>query len=79
MSKAFNRLKGLRGEREMTQADMAQLLGMTTVTYRRKENGQRSFTLQDVAKAQQVLGIDPQYYFFYKFCDQTVTDEQQPA
>lgn len=79
MSKAFNRLKGLRAEREMTQADMAQLLGMTTVTYRRKENGQRSFTLQDVAKAQQALGIDPQYYFFYKFSNRTVTDGQQPA
>ncbi|VEE82196.1 helix-turn-helix transcriptional regulator [Enterococcus hirae] len=79
MSKAFNRLKGLRAEREMTQADMAQLLGMTTATYRRKENGQRSFTLQDVAKAQQVLGIDPQYYFFYKFSNRTVTSDEQPA
>lgn len=78
MSK-FNRLKGLRAEKGMTQADMAQLLGMTTVTYRRKENGQRSFTLQDVAKAQQVLGIDPQYYFFYKFGNQSVTNDEQPA
>ncbi|HBC7247195.1 TPA: helix-turn-helix transcriptional regulator [Enterococcus faecalis] len=73
MEKAFNRLKGLRAERGLTQVDMANLLGMNPVTYRKKENGERDFTLKEVAKAQEVLEIDPQYYFFYKFSNQTVT------
>lgn len=73
MEKAFNRLKGLRAERGLTQVDMAKLLGMNPVTYRKKENGERDFTLKEVAKAQEVLEIDPQYYFFYKFSNQTVT------
>lgn len=73
MEKAFNRLKGLRAERGLTQVDMAKLLGMNPVTYRKKENGERDFTLREVAKAQEVLEIDPQYYFFYKFSNQTVT------
>ncbi|MDN3093770.1 helix-turn-helix transcriptional regulator [Enterococcus faecalis] len=64
MEKAFNRLKGLRAERGLTQVDMANLLGMNPVTYRKKENGERDFTLKEVAKAQEVLEIDPQYYFF---------------
>lgn len=73
MEKAFNRLKGLRAERGLTQVDMAKLLGMNPVTYRKKENGERDFTLKEVAKAQEVLEIDPQYYFFYKFSNRTVT------
>lgn len=77
MEKAFNRLKGLRAERGLTQVDMAKLLDMNPVTYRKKENGERDFTLREVAKAQEVLEIAPQYYFFYKFCNQTVTN--QPA
>ncbi|MBD9843860.1 helix-turn-helix transcriptional regulator [Enterococcus faecalis] len=77
MEKAFNRLKGLRAERGLTQVDMAKLLGMNPVTYRKKENGERDFTLREVAKAQKVLEIDPQYYFFYKFSNQMVT--KQPS
>lgn len=75
MEKAFNRLKGLRAERGLTQVDMAKLLGMNPVTYRKKENGERDFTLKEVAKAQEVLEIDPQYYFFYKFSNRTVTSQ----
>lgn len=37
MEKAFNRLKGLRAERGLTQVDMAKLLGMNPVTYRKKK------------------------------------------
>lgn len=75
MEKAFNRLKGLRAERGLTQVDMAKLLDMNPATYRKKENGERDFTLKEVAKAQEVLKIDPQYYFFYKFSNQTVTEQ----
>lgn len=75
MGKAFNRLKGLRAEKGLTQVEMAKLLGMNPDTYRKKENGERDFTLREVATAQKVLGIDPQYYFFYKYSNQTVTKQ----
>lgn len=69
----FNRLKGLRAELGMTQTDMAGILEMNTDTYRKKENGKRDFTLPEVARAKEKLGIDPQYYFFYLYSNQTVT------
>lgn len=72
--KVFTRLKALRAEKGMTQEDMANLLEMNVDTYRKKENGKRDFTLSEVALAQEKLQIDPQYYFFYNFSNQTVTD-----
>ncbi|EME8160481.1 helix-turn-helix transcriptional regulator [Enterococcus faecium] len=70
----FERLKGWRAERKITQKDMAEALGMGLATYRRKENGQRPFKLEDVVKAKTILELDPQYYFFYKFSNQSVTE-----
>lgn len=69
----FNRLKGLRAELGMTQKQMAELLEMNVDTYRKKENGKREFTLSEVAKAQEKLKIDPQYYFFYIYSNRLVT------
>lgn len=37
MGKAFNRLKGLRAEKGLTQVEMAKLLGMNPDTYRKKK------------------------------------------
>ncbi|EZY71522.1 helix-turn-helix transcriptional regulator [Staphylococcus aureus] len=75
----FNRLKGLRAERGLTQKDMAKILKMNTTTYRKKENGERDFTLQEVALAQKELNIDPQYYFFYMYSNQSVTNNLKEA
>ncbi|MGW7932405.1 helix-turn-helix transcriptional regulator [Staphylococcus xylosus] len=74
MIKKFNRLKGLRAEKGMTQSDMASILNMNVSTYRKKENGERDFTLKEVARAQNKLGIDPEYYFFYIYSNQLVTN-----
>lgn len=71
--KVFTRLKGFRAEKGLTQKQMAETLGMNEDTYRKKENGKREFTLSEVAKAKEVLGIDPEYYFFYQFSNQSVT------
>lgn len=72
-SKPFNRLKALRAEKGWTQEEMAKELEMNVDTYRKKENGKREFTLSEVFKAKERLGIDPNYYFFYIFSNQTVT------
>jgi len=69
----FKRLKALRAERGMTQKDMAEVLNMNVDTYRKKENGKRDFTLKEVAIAKEKLGVDPDYYFFYVFSNQSVT------
>ncbi|MFW8665983.1 helix-turn-helix transcriptional regulator [Enterococcus entomosocium] len=69
----FKRLKALRAERGMTQKDMAEVLDMNVDTYRKKENGKRDFTLKEVAIAKEKLGVDPDYYFFYVFSNQSVT------
>ena len=74
MAIKFNRLKALRAEKEMTQSDMARILNMNVATYRKKENGERDFTLKEVARAQSKLDIDPEYYFFYIYSNQVVTD-----
>lgn len=73
VNKEFKRLKALRAERGLTQAQMAKIIGIGEDTYRKKENGVREFTLSEVARAKEKLEIDPQYYFFYIFSNQTVT------
>lgn len=73
-SKPFNRLKALRAENGWTQEEMAKELEMNVDTYRKKENGKREFTLSEVVKAKDKLGIDPNYYFFYNFSNQSVTE-----
>lgn len=70
----FNRLKGFRAEMGLTQKQMADILGMNVNTYRKKENGEREFTLSEVAKAQEKLKVDPQYYFFYLYGNHLVTE-----
>lgn len=76
MSKEFKRLKGYRAEKGLTQKEMAKILGMNENTYRKKENGERGFTLKDVVIAQQKLSIDPEYYFFYNFSHQKETNKE---
>lgn len=73
MDKPLGRLKAYRAENGLTQEEMAKALGMAVTTYNLKENGIREFRLSEVAKAQQELGLDPQYYFFYIYGNRTVT------
>lgn len=42
------KLKGLRAEHALTQDECAKLLGVTTATYNRKENGVTPFDVREV-------------------------------
>lgn len=75
IERPFKRFKAYRAENGLTQEEMAEILGMNTDTYRKKENGKREFTLSEVANAKEKLGIDPNYYFFYLHSNQSVTKE----
>lgn len=43
------KLKGLRGERMITQSDIAEVLGISTATYNRKENGIGQFDAREIS------------------------------
>ncbi len=43
------KLKGLRAERMVTQFDIANVLGVSTATYNRKENGVGRFDANEIA------------------------------
>ncbi|MDD3766928.1 MAG: helix-turn-helix domain-containing protein [Eubacteriales bacterium] len=47
--KPILKLKGLRAERAVTQCDIADILGISTATYNRKENGIGRFNSQEIA------------------------------
>ena len=44
----MNKLKGVRNENNLTQRDMADLLGVSQDTYGMKERGERDFTVSEV-------------------------------
>lgn len=48
-SKPVLKLKGLRAERMVTQFDIANILGISTATYNRKENGLGRFDANEIA------------------------------
>jgi len=47
--KPIVKLKGLRAEKMITQCDIASILGISTATYNRKENGIGCFDAQEIA------------------------------
>lgn len=47
--KPILKLKGLRAERMITQCDIADILGISTATYNRKENGIGRFDAHEIA------------------------------
>lgn len=50
VSKMHDNLIEMRRENETTQKDMAELLGLVTATYCKKENGSIPFTLWEAKK-----------------------------
>ena len=44
----MDKLKGIRNENNLTQRDMADLLGVSQDTYGMKERGERDFTVSEV-------------------------------
>ncbi len=47
--KPIVKLKGLRAERMVTQFEIANILGVSTATYNRKENGLGRFDANEIA------------------------------
>lgn len=52
----LRRLKGIRVEQNLTQEELAKLIKMPISTYRRKENGESSITLDEAFKISKILG-----------------------
>lgn len=55
-----NKLKGKRITKSLTQKKMAVLLGMSEVSYCRKESGKREFTCSEIIKVTKILELTNQ-------------------
>lgn len=60
----LRRLKGIRVEQNLTQEELAKLIKMPISTYRRKENGESSITLDEAFKISKILGKNIEEIFF---------------
>lgn len=58
-----NKLKGARVERGLTQREMAQKIGISTVSYTRKENGDYEFTQSEMKKICKILNKSLDFLF----------------
>lgn len=60
----LKRLKGLRVENDLSQEDMAKLIGMSCSSYQRKESGDNQFLLMEADTIAQILKRDIRDIFF---------------
>lgn len=58
------KLKGARVEKDLTQEGMAEILGISRIAYRDKENGKYSFTELEIKRICKALGREPSEIFF---------------
>jgi len=70
-----NRLKALRYEQGITQADAAKIVGCTHSTYCTKERGQYPFTLEEARRLAAYFGLSIEDTFF----SQKSIADQQPV
>jgi len=56
--KAMQKLKGIRAEHMLSQERIADMLGISTATYNRKENGKIDFTLPEALKILEVFEVE---------------------
>lgn len=63
LSSLRNKLKSLRHEHNITQAELARLLSVSQVTVARWENGERALTLNALANIAVALKIDILEFF----------------
>ena len=62
---SFDKLKGKKKEKHLSQRSMADLLGITVQCLNAKINGRSQFTLEEVIKITEVLSLeDPVDIFF---------------
>lgn len=62
--KANFRLKEARAEKNITQKELADAVGITVMTYNLKENGKRAFVEEEIAKICAVLEKSADEIFF---------------
>ncbi|WP_409229436.1 helix-turn-helix transcriptional regulator [Gudongella sp. SC589] len=62
--KANFKLKQARAERDMTQQELAQAIGLSLMAYNLKENGKRAFVEEEIAKICTVLDKSADDIFF---------------
>lgn len=62
---SFDKLKGKMAEKRISQDKMAQYIGITVQAFNAKINGRSQFTLEEVVKMTEFLGItNPKEIFF---------------
>ncbi|MEG2246455.1 MAG: helix-turn-helix domain-containing protein [Bacilli bacterium] len=59
-----NKLRGARVEKNLTQTQLAELIGMSPATYCKKEQGQSDFYIREAFEICKVLGKSPEEIFF---------------
>lgn len=66
MKPNINRLRGLRVEKQLNQAEMAILMDSSPSSYQRIESGQKKILLEEAYKASKILGKSIEEIFFNK-------------
>lgn len=61
MQYVYPRIRDLREDRDLTQADIAKALKTYTTTYRRWETGEREIPTHIVVKLCEFYGVSPEY------------------
>lgn len=59
-----NKLRSARAEKDLTQTQLAKLIGMSPATYCKKEQGQSDFYIREAYKICEVLDKRPDEIFF---------------
>ena len=59
------KLKGLRGEKMVTQCEIANVLGVSTATYNRKENGAGLFDANEISLLTEFFDVKFEDIFVY--------------
>lgn len=64
MKPTLSELKAARARNGMTQIEISEIIGMSNVTYSRKESGLREFSLSEAKHISDVLGGTIESIFF---------------
>lgn len=76
MKKKVNyKLKALRVEHGLTQADLARMIGIGEITYVRKENGLSEFKESEIKKICEIFNKKPEEIFFNNDVTKSITRE----
>ena len=67
------KLKSLRVEHGLKQADIAKVIGISETTYNRKENGITEFTENEIIRICDIFKKDPTEIFFNHIVTETIT------